>query len=73
MPSILVKIWRFYADGFRNMTVGRTLWLIIIVKLIVIFVVLKLLFFPDMLTGSTDAERGAQVLDMLTERNDNSL
>jgi hypothetical protein len=55
------------------MTVGRTLWLIIIVKLIVIFVVLKLLFFPDMLTGSTDAERGAQVLDMLTERNDNSL
>ncbi len=69
----MVKIWRFYADGFRNMTVGRTLWLIIIVKLIVIFVVLKLLFFPDMLTGSTDAERGAQVLDMLTERNDNSL
>ena len=73
MPSNFVKIWRFYADGFRNMTVGRTLWLIIIVKLIVIFVVLKLLFFPDMLTGSTDAERGAQVLDMLTERNDNSL
>ncbi len=69
----MVKIWRFYADGFRNMTVGRTLWLIIIVKLIVIFVVLKLLFFPDMLTGSTDAERGAQVLDMLTEPNDNSL
>lgn len=73
MSRILVRIWRFYADGFRNMTVGRTLWLIIIVKLIVIFAVLKLLFFPDMLTGSTDAERGAQVLDMLTERNDNSL
>ena len=35
--NIAKRILRFYADGFRNMTVGRTLWAIIIVKLVVIF------------------------------------
>ncbi|MCF0199720.1 MAG: DUF4492 domain-containing protein [Bacteroidaceae bacterium] len=37
----------FYVDGFRNMTIGRTLWAIIIIKLLVIFLVLKLFFFPN--------------------------
>lgn len=36
-----------YADGFRNMTVGKTLWTIIIIKLVLIFLVLKLFFFHD--------------------------
>lgn len=40
------RIVRFYADGFRSMTIGRKLWAIIIIKLIVIFGVLKLFFFP---------------------------
>ncbi len=31
------------------MTVGRVLWTVILIKLFVIFVVLKLLFFPDVL------------------------
>ena len=26
------KIFRFYLDGFRSMTVGKTLWAIILVK-----------------------------------------
>lgn len=44
---LLYRIYRFYADGFRQMTVGRVLWTVILIKLFVIFVVLKLLFFPD--------------------------
>ena len=36
-----------YADGFRQMTIGRTLWMIIIIKLVIIFAVLKLFFFQD--------------------------
>ena len=48
--NIAKRILRFYADGFRNMTVGRTLWAIIIVKLVVIFAVLKVFFFPDILS-----------------------
>jgi hypothetical protein len=43
----LRSIWYFYYDGFRNMTLGRTLWAIILVKLFIIFVVLKLFFFPN--------------------------
>ncbi|MBO7068592.1 MAG: DUF4492 domain-containing protein [Bacteroidaceae bacterium] len=43
----LTKIWYLYYDGFRSMTLGRTLWTIILVKLFIIFVVLKLFFFPN--------------------------
>ncbi|MBO4611647.1 MAG: DUF4492 domain-containing protein [Bacteroidaceae bacterium] len=43
----LHNIWHLYRDGFRNMTLGRTLWAIILVKLFIIFVVLKLFFFPN--------------------------
>ena len=47
--SILYRVWDLYADGFRHMTLGRTLWAVIIIKLIIIFVVLKIFFFPDFL------------------------
>ncbi|MCF0197098.1 MAG: DUF4492 domain-containing protein [Bacteroidaceae bacterium] len=43
----LRKILDFYIDGFRGMTVGRTLWTIILVKIAVIFLVLKVFFFPN--------------------------
>lgn len=44
--------YHLYADGFRQMTVGRTLWAVIIVKLVVIFAILKLFFFPDFLAAN---------------------
>ncbi len=37
-----VRVYRFYRDGFKSMTVGRTLWAIIGIKLIVFFVILRL-------------------------------
>ena len=43
------QIWNFYYDGFRSMTLGRTLWAVILVKLFIIFVVLKIFFFPNFL------------------------
>lgn len=45
--NLVKRIWELYYDGFRSMTIGRTLWAIIIIKLLVIFVVLKLFFFPN--------------------------
>ena len=42
-------VFDLYYDGFRSMTLGRTLWAVILVKLFIIFVVLKLFFFPDFL------------------------
>ena len=45
--SFIYRVYDLYADGFRSMTLGRTLWAIILVKLFVIFVILKLFFFPN--------------------------
>ncbi len=62
------RIARFYADGFRSMTIGRKLWAIIIIKLIVIFGILKLFFFPDLLKSryDTDEARAEAVRSALT-------
>ncbi len=59
------RVIRFYIDGFRGMTVGRTLWAVILVKLFIIFAVLKLFFFPDLLGGKTPAEKADCVLENL--------
>ena len=60
--NILYNVYRFYADGFRNMTVGRVLWAIIIAKLFVIFVLLKLLLFPDVVgQRAIDGDRAGYV------------
>jgi len=57
-----------YYDGFRSMVVGRTLWKIIIIKLFIMFAILKVFFFPDFLATNfnTDAERADHVLENLT-------
>lgn len=67
--NVTGKVWRFYADGFKNMTWGRLLWLIILVKLFIIFIVLRLLFFPDFLaTHSAAGDKGGYVSRELIER-----
>ncbi len=62
------SIVQFYVEGFRSMTVGRVLWKIILVKLFVMFAILKLFFFPNYLntTFDTDEERANHVLSVMT-------
>ena len=66
--SHFLKIYRFYLDGFRRMTIGKTLWKIIFIKLFVMFAVLKLFFFPDFLQTnfSNDQQRADHVIHQLT-------
>lgn len=64
--QLLRNIVRFYVEGFRSMTVGRTLWTVILIKLVVIFAVLKLFFFPDFLAGKDERQRSDHVLRELT-------
>ena len=68
MIKVVKSIFRFYYHGFQNMKVGKKLWAIILIKLIIIFVVIKLLFFPDFLKSNfkTDAERSNYVIKQLT-------
>ncbi len=63
-----VRLFRFYRDGFRRMTVGKTLWKVIIIKLIIMFGVLKIFFFPNYLNTnfSTDQQRADHVINQLT-------
>ncbi len=49
MKNTLLTIWNFYLEGFRSMTLGRTLWLIILIKLFIMFFILKMFFFPNFL------------------------
>lgn len=64
----LRKIAAFYYDGFRAMTVGKTLWAVILVKLVILFLVLKLFFFPDALRGMDDEQKADFVSRELIER-----
>ena len=48
------RIWNFYYEGFRSMTIGKTLWIIILVKLFIFFVIMKFLFFPNILKRDYD-------------------
>ncbi len=68
MLEMPAKIFGFYRDGFRQMTVGKSLWKIIFIKLFVMFAVLKLFFFPNYLNTNfeTDKQRGDYVLEQLT-------
>ena len=66
------KIFRFYYDGFKNMSSwGRKVWLIILIKLFIIFAILKLFFFPDFLKKNFENEkqRSDYILDLLTPSN----
>jgi len=54
MKNPIVEIYRFYAEGFRSMKLGKTLWLIIAIKLSIMFFVLKLFFFPNILNSKFD-------------------
>ena len=59
MRNLAAGIWHFYVEGFRSMTLGRTLWLIIAIKLFIMFFILRLFFFPNYLNraaAGTDKE-----------------
>ena len=61
-------LWDLYATGFQRMVLGRTLWKIVIIKLIILFGVFKLFFFHDFLGSAfqTDQQRTEHVLGELT-------
>jgi uncharacterized membrane protein len=72
--SLLNRVYRFYYDGFRNMSGwGRKVWLIIIIKLFIMFAILKIFFFQDFLSKNwhNDKAKSEYVLDQLTKSSDN--
>jgi len=62
------KIFEFYWNGFRNMSVhSKKLWVIILIKLFIMFFILKLFFFSDFLDSKfeSDKEKSDYVIEQL--------
>jgi len=69
LVQISARIWNFYLNGFKNMDWwGRRVWLIILIKLFIMFLILRIFFFPNFLKSnfSTDEERSRHVLEEIT-------
>jgi hypothetical protein len=69
ITSSLNHIFRFYYEGFRSMPEwGKKAWIIIIIKIFIMFAILKIFFFPDILKTKfdNDKQRSEYVLDRLT-------
>lgn len=69
MRRFALSVIMLYVDGFRTMKVGKKLWLLIAIKLFVMFAVLKVFFFPNFLKEnfSSDAERAEYILNTMTQ------
>ncbi len=67
----LKNVWLLYYEGFRNMTVGKSLWGIILLKLFIMFAILKVFFFSDFLKNNfkNDDQRSLYVIEQLTNDN----
>jgi len=68
MKAFFRKAFYLYYDGFRSMKLGKTLWLIILIKLFIMFAILKVFFFPNPLKENfkDDQQRSNHVLEQLT-------
>jgi len=66
-PSrIFTSIWQFYRDGFRNMTWGKPLIWLILLKLFILFAILRVFFFQPAMSGLTDEQKSELVGENLT-------
>ncbi|MBK7133307.1 MAG: DUF4492 domain-containing protein [Bacteroidales bacterium] len=66
--SLLNRVFLFYYEGFRSMSQwGRRVWLIILIKLFIMFAILKIFFFTDFLDRKydSDKEKSEYVLEQL--------
>ena len=66
--GILYRIFDLYYDGFRNMRLGKTLWVIILIKLFIMFAILKVFFFPNFLKQHAQGDEAGYVATELVDR-----
>ena len=60
--------WTLYRDGFRNMTWGRPLVWLILLKIIILFGILRVFFFKPAMSGLTDEQKSERVGRQLTQK-----
>ena len=52
--GFIYRVFDLYYDGFRSMTLGKTLWLVILIKLFIMFFVPN--FIKEHSKGGDDAK-----------------
>ena len=65
--SIISFFPSLYRDGFRNMTWGKPLVWLILLKLIILFGILRVFFFKPAMGGLSDAQKSEKVGSALTQ------
>lgn len=66
--SFFSRVLHLYLDGFRNLPAwGKKVWLVILIKGVLVFVIMKFLFFPNFLNKNydSDQDRSNHVLENL--------
>ena len=58
-------LFGLYREGFRNMTWGRPLVWLIVLKLVILFAVLRVFFFRPAMSGMTEEQKIETVSDRL--------
>ena len=66
--NMIKRIFNFYYEGFKNMSKwAKTLWVIIFIKLFIMFAVLKVFFFNNHMGDlKTDQDKSEYVIEQLT-------
>ena len=73
MINRVKAIWNFYVEGFREMTWGRQLWWLILLKVVILFVLLRGFFFRPTLAGKSEEQRIEYIGEQLTKNRTNNL
>lgn len=69
--TMLKLFWQIYYDGFRHLPRwGKILIAIVAAKLLILFIVFKLILMPDYLNSqyTTDEEKSNHILNELTTK-----
>ena len=62
------RAWEMYRDGFKNMSkTSRQLWLLVLIKLFIMFAILRAFLFPNFLNQNTDGSEDGKS-DYVTEQ-----
>ncbi|MCG8412228.1 MAG: DUF4492 domain-containing protein [Bacteroidales bacterium] len=73
--TIIKKILNFYIEGFKNQSKSsKRLWVIILIKLFIMFAILKVFFFKDFLKSKNlnEQEKSEYIINNLTKQNNES-
>ena len=63
----LKPVWELYRDGFRNMTWGRPLIWLILLKIFILFAILRVFFFRPAMAGMSEREKSEAVGERITQ------